>query len=276
MAYFQRTGATTFRPTEHTSGAWRADEQHIGPALGLLAHAIEQDLEHRRGTDLVVARLGYDILGTLPVEEVSVAVEVLRPGRTIELVEARLGHGGRDAVRMRAWLLRPEDSAGVAGTAFEPIPPRAHLPTWHPTDLWPGGFLASAEVRRGLLGPGRAAVWVRPLQPLLSDEPTSALARCAGVLDIANGMATRADPQEWTYPNVDLTAHLFRSARLLGPGESEWVGFDITVSFGPGGVGLTSSVLHDDEGAFGVVNQILTLRPRTPSSARASHVAAAE
>ena len=40
------------------------------------------------------------------------------------------------------------------------------------------------------------------------------------------------------------------------------LGFDTTVSFGPDGLGLTRSVLHDAWGPFGTMSQILTVRPR--------------
>ena len=41
----------------------------------------------------------------------------------------------------------------------------------------------------------------------------------------------------------------------------EWLGFDTTVSFGPTGLGLTSSLLHDVAGPFGTMAQSLTVRP---------------
>ena len=40
MAYFERLSATTFRATEHVSGAWDEATQHIAPALGLMAHVV--------------------------------------------------------------------------------------------------------------------------------------------------------------------------------------------------------------------------------------------
>ena len=40
-----------------------------------------------------------------------------------------------------------------------------------------------------------------------------------------------------------------------------WVGFDTQVAFGPTGLGLTSSVLHDIEGPVGRAQQMLTVRP---------------
>jgi hypothetical protein len=57
------------------------------------------------------------------------------------------------------------------------------------------------------------------------------------------------------FPNVDLTAHLVRSP------EPGWLGFDTTVTFGPTGHGLTSSVLHDEHGPVGTLAQSLTVRP---------------
>lgn len=255
MAYFERTGAASYRATAHVSGAWDEATQHIAPAMGLLAHEVEADRDRRRGDDLVVARLSYDILGTMPVDEVETSVRVLRAGRTIELVEARLGHGGRDAVLLRAWLMQRGDTAHLEAGALPPIPPPEELPAWDPTTVWPGGFIASAEVRRREVEPGRASFWVRTRLPLIRDEETSRLASAAGLFDIANGMTVRAHPEKVAFPNVDLTAHLF--AQPTG----EWVGFDTTVSFGPGGLGLTSSVLHDRQGPIGTLTQILTVRP---------------
>ena len=256
MPYFRRLDECRFAATSATAGAWRTDEQHIAPALGLLAHSVERDRDRRRDDGLLVGRLSYDILGTVPVAPVEVVVDVLRPGRTIELVGARLCHGGRDVVRLRSWLVQRGDTEGLAGTPLSTMPPPADLAPWDPTTLWPGGFIASAEVRRDQEAPGRARFWVRTRTPLLDDEPVSDLARFAGLLDIANGMTVRAAPDEVLFPNVDLTAHLFREP------QGEWVGFDTSVSFGATGLGLTSSVVHDLDGPVGTLAQSLTVRPK--------------
>jgi len=256
MAYFERVGDSAFRATAHVSGAWDPDEQHIAPALGLLAHVVELDRDARRDDGPVVARLSYDILGTIPVDVVETAVTVLRPGRTIELVEATLGHDGRSAVCLRAWLMRPGETAHLGATPLPRIAPPESMPPWDPSVLWPGGFIESAEVRRAQVEPGRASFWVRTPLPLLLDEQVSPLASAAGLFDIANGMTVRADPRDVAFPNVDLTAHLFVEPR------GEWVGFDTTVSFGAGGLGLTNSVVHDVHGPIGTVSQMLTVRPQ--------------
>lgn len=255
MAYFERLGADRFRPTEHVSGAWNESTQHIGPALGLLVHAIESDLASRRDDPMLVSRLSYELLGVIPMDAVDVAVEVIRPGRTIELVEVTYSHEGRVGIRARAWLQQPRATAEIAGTGFDPIPAPGEMEPWDPTTVWGGGYLSSAEVRRASDGPGRSRYWVRTDVPLIEGEDVSAVARFAGLIDIANGMAIRADPAAVKYPNIDLTAHFVREP------VGEWVGFDTRVTFGPGGLGLTASVIHDEDGPLGTVSQSLTVRP---------------
>ncbi len=256
MPYFERVGRASFAPTEHVGGAWTADEQHVAPVLGLLAHLVETDRDARRGDGLRVVRLSYDILGTIPMEPVEIDVRVLRPGRSVELVEAVAAHGGRGAVALRAWLMRPGETAPLRGSALASVPGPGLTPAWNPTGDWQGGFIASVEVRREQTRPGRARFWVRTPHALLGDEPVSPLARTAGLLDIANGMTPRVRPDEVAFPNLDLTAHLFRQP------SGGWTGCDTTVSLGPAGVGLTSSTLHDGEGPLGTSSQILTVRPR--------------
>ena len=255
MAYFERIGTSTFRATEHVGGAWVEEEQHIAAALGLLVHNVEQDRDARRGDGLVVARISYDILGTVPVAQVDIAVEVLRPGRTIELVEATMSHAGRAVVRLRAWLMRTGDTAALAGSSLPRIDPPEAMDPWDPTTEWPGGFIRSVEVRRRWHEPGRAAFWARTHHPLVSGEQASSLARFAGMLDISNGMSVRVSPREVAYPNLDLTAHFFSQP------QGQWVGYDTTVSFGETGIGLTHTIIHDETGPVGTHSQILTVRP---------------
>lgn len=255
MSYFERIDEHRYRATEHVSGAWSTDHQHVAPAMGLLVHAVEVERDRRRQDALRIARLSYDILGVVPVGVVDVNVRVLRPGRTIELVEASLRHEGRDVLLLRAWLLRSGPTDRLAGTPLPRMRAPGDLEAWEPTTVWPGGFIASAQVRREQLEPGRARFWVRTDTALLADEPVSDLARFAGLLDIANGMTVRAAPEEVAFPNIDLTAHFFADPR--GP----WVGFDTSVSFGADGLGLTSSVIHDEDGPVGTLAQALTVRP---------------
>lgn len=260
MSYFRRLSDAAFEPTEFVEGAWDEREQHIAPALGLLAHLVEADHAARRGdAPLVLARVSYDILGVIPMEAFEVSLRVLRAGRTIELVEAELTHGGRTAVLLRAWMLQRADTASIAGTTLPHMPPREDLAPWPFSDVWPGRAVTSVDIVRDSAQLGHAQVWLRPQRVLLADEPISARARLLGTLDFANGIATRMPPEQVHYPNVDLTASLFREP------VGDWLGFDTRVSFGPAGIGLTESVLSDAEGPLGTSSQTLTVRPRAQS-----------
>ncbi len=260
FAYFRRVSARSYQATKHAGGAWNTTEQHIAPSLGLLAHAVEVDRDARGNGHLAIARLSYDILGTVPVDVVvDVDVKVIRPGRTIELVGATLAYQGRAVVLARAWLMKDYDTAALRGSGFATIPAWADLPESNISETWPGGFIAAAEVRSIELEPGRAVSWVRTAVPLVDGEPVSRIARAAGLIDISNGLAVRVDPRDAAFPNLDLTAHFF--ADPIG----EWIGFDTTVSIGPRGIGLTHSVIHGETCPIGVVSQILTVRPGASS-----------
>ncbi len=260
-SYFVRTGPDRVLATRHTSGAWSTSEQHIAPLTGLLAHEIARDAAARGPADgKVIARLSYDILGVVRIAECDISVDVVRPGRTIELVEATARQDGRDVCRVRAWRLSAGDTGSVAGGEAEPLPHPDSLAPGALVDVWPGGYIGGLDVRHvGTPEPGRTRTWVATGIPLVPDEEVDDLARFVGLVDTANGVAVRQPPAEWLFPNVDLTIHLHRSPR------GRWVGLDTTVVFGPDGIGLTSTTLHDTRGPVGRAEQSLTLRP-TPGT----------
>ena len=257
-AYFERLGPGRFRATEHTGGAWSVTEQHVSPLTGLLVHAVDRFVAERGADGLVTARIAFDILGVVPIGEVDVSVEVVRPGRTIELLEAVAVSGGRAVLRARAWRLARYDTRSVAGGGPGALPPPDGVAAAELSGVWPGGYIASLDVRPvSAPEPGRATVWLATPVALVVGEPVSELARFVGLVDTANGIAVRQSPREWMFPNVDLTVHLHRQP--AGP----WVGLDTTVVFGPAGAGLTTSVLHDRAGPVGRSEQLLTVRPLT-------------
>ncbi len=243
-----------YRSTDHAVGAWGADQQHMAPVSGLLVDAIDTCSAR---DDLLTSRVAFDILGVIATGEVEVVAKVIRPGRTIELVEAELLVDGRPAVRATAWRLAMSDTADLAAPGMERLPGRDHGESWSGSDTWDGGFIRSLEFRV-LPGrqPGRGRVWLTTAVDLVEGAPTSELARFFSMIDTANGIAVRADPRDLLFPNTDLTVHLFR--RPCG----DWLGLDTTVSFGADGVGLTASVLHDERGPVGRSAQTLTLRKR--------------
>lgn len=83
----------------------------------------------------------------------------------------------------------------------------------------------------------------------------SEVATSVRVLRAGSTRGRRLGPPDVAFPNLDLTAHLLREP------VGEWTGFDAIVSFGADGVGVTSSILHDEQRPLGSMAQTLTVRP---------------
>lgn len=242
------------RSTVHAQGAWRAEEMHMAAVSGLLMHEVQA---HETTAGLRVGRLSYDILGTLWSGELEVVTRTIRPGRTIELVESVLHARGRAVLALRAWLLSASDTAAVAQLPDEALPPRTESVQDGALSGWDGGYIASLS---GVTVAGHAAghgrVWLTTDVDMVAGEVTTDLVRLIGLTDAANGIAPAlpARPGGWFFPNVDLQIHLFRQP------SGSWLGLAGQVTVGPDGVGLTSTVLHDDDGPFAHVEQTLTVR----------------
>ncbi|MGW4551856.1 thioesterase family protein [Streptomyces violaceorubidus] len=256
-SYYERIDEHRYKPTPHAGGAWSADEQHFSPLAGLIVHAVDRHLAGRTGAAMSMSRISFDILGRPALDECEIRVETVRPGRTIELVEATVLTAGRSVARARVWLLADGDTSAVAGGGADRLTGPDTLAR-RPMDAeWPGGYIASLDVRPlAPHRPGRATAWVSTGLDLVAEESASPLASYVALVDTANGIAVRQSPREWMFPNVDLTLHLHRAPR------GRWTGLDTTVVFGPTGQGVTSTVLHDLDGPVGHAQQLLTVRPQ--------------
>ncbi|WP_434621465.1 thioesterase family protein [Arthrobacter sp. A5] len=253
--YFYRSlGDGSYESSIHTQGAWNPHEQHMAPVSGIMTRGLEL---HQPRPELRMARISFDILGIIPAGKFRIETKVIRPGRTIELLQAELIADERVAVRATAWRLQRGETADVAAVEDEAMPGVEEAGSWHDLDQWPGGYIASlkAKVVPGHR-PGRGQVWVRSPYPMVEGEPTTDLVRLMGLVDTANGIASRVPPGPGSYmfPNVDLSIHLHREP------VGEWLGLDTSVTFGTDGIGVTNSVLNDAHGPFGVASQILTVR----------------
>lgn len=240
--------------TELTRGPWHPDLQHGGPPVALLGRAVER-VPFDAPTQVV--RVTVDLLRPVPLGRVAVTTEVLRTGRTAQVVEATLVAG--DKVCLRATALRVR-------TTSVPLPPReppakglpdvgACAPWEFPFFRWPVGYHTAMELRtaRGEFGRGAMAVWMRQRQPLVAGEEPTALQRALVVADSGNGVGLALDTRRFTFVNPDLTVHLHR------PPEGEWVALDAVTVPWPSGVGLVECALHDGRGPLGRSLQSLVI-----------------
>ncbi len=91
-SFFVPLGDGRWQATVRTTGPWDARAQHGGPPSALLGRAMQQCAPRE---EMMIARFTCEILGPVPVGELSVAARLVRPGRSVELLEASMTAGGR-------------------------------------------------------------------------------------------------------------------------------------------------------------------------------------
>lgn len=252
-----------YLPTELTRTGWVADAQHGGPPCGLLAHVIEQTPTDRA---MQVVRITFDLMRAVPLTPLASATRVVRAGRRIQMIVASLLSEGTEVARGTALRIR------VGGVSLperptepwrQPPPPESLPPAeW---SAWEGGgeltrfhrhAIDIRTVDNSFWSPGRGVSWVRLLYPVVAGHAVSPLVRAAALADVANGNSMALDPREFLFVNPDVNLYLHRE--LVG----EWLGMDSVAYQHDSGIGLTDTLLFDERGPLGRVNQAQLLGPR--------------
>ena len=244
--------------SELTRGPWDPDAQHAGPPAALLGRAVER-CEPR--ADAQVGRITFEILGPVPLAPLSASARIVRPGRSVELLEASLSGPDGEVMRASAWRLR------TAPVELDPEPPADPPPPGPEAgsvrDFFPvreeAGYHTAMEisfVKGGFLEPGPAMVWMRSRVPLVAGEATSPLQRLLIAADAGNGVSAALDWRRYLFINTDLSVHLKRLP------EGDWVGLDAVTYPEPNGIGLADTVLWDERGRLGRAAQTLVVRSR--------------
>jgi hypothetical protein len=260
-AFYVQLDDARFASTEHTGGPWDPLLQHAGPPSALLARLIENEPSP---WPAIVIRLSVDILGPVPVAELTTRTQVLRSGRSVELVSAELEHDGRVAIRAQAWRVRRAELELPPLPAVHDDPPGETVPVFPATDTplprgWSGGYLHAMQwrVAAGAWNePGPATTWGRMRHPLLAGEEPSPLQRVMVIADSGNGASNVLPLGDWLFINPDLTVHL--AAEPVG----EWICLDAATHVDAHGFGLATSRLFDRNRVVGRGNQALYIGPR--------------
>jgi acyl-CoA thioesterase superfamily protein/acyl-Coa thioesterase superfamily protein len=256
QAYYLPHGNGRYEPTRATESPWDRKAQHGGPPAALLAHAIDQTVEGA----MRIGRISLDFLGPIPLREVVIEVSPIKPGRRVQLTEARMVVDGRVAVTARAWQIATGDTPPAAG---EQITPPGLPPTPTPQQFYPGlddwGYGRSIEwrfTRGGFDTLGAADVWTRVLLPLVDGVALTSQDRVLIAADSANGLSLSLPLEEWFSIPPTMTATLLR------PPVSEWVHLACRTHLTDDGVGLAHADMFDVLGFVGEVAQPLLVQRR--------------
>jgi hypothetical protein len=255
VSFYEPLGDGRFGSTTHTAGPWDPKFQHAGPPAALLGRALERCEPH---DGFVFARATFEILGPVPVDEVTVAARVVRPGRSVELLEGELSARGRPVMTVRAWRVLGAAAPTVADD--RPLPPRPAEETPPPSALDGFGYGKAVELRFAKGGwnqAGPATVWTRLKVPVVPDEEPTGLQRVLAVADSGNGVSAVLPLDRWLFINPELSVHMRREPR------GEWICLDAATTITEGGAGLARSVLSDDDGVVAEGAQSLLVAPRT-------------
>ena len=256
-AFFEEIGPGRFMPSESCVGPWSRDSLHGGPPIALLGRALRL---HPGDASLMLARITVEFLGPVPLAECELSVEVVRPGKRIELLRAEYRAQGRVVLSAQAWRLqRAPDASPALPQRFE-VP---SLPVHETTEFFAGvthfpygKALEWRFVRSSFTQPGPALVWARPRIPLLASEVLHGLDGLLILLDSANGVSAELEVLSHSFVPVDLTLNLHRMP------EGPWFGLDARTVIDDSGIGMVSTTPFDAQGAVGGSLHTLFVRPR--------------
>ncbi len=257
-AFFVAHDQDIFEATIHTQGPWDARFQHGGPPAALLVRQLEQCAPR---PDMLLARVSIDIFGPIPIARLHAQANLVRPGRSVELVEATLTYEERIVMRATGWRIKLPDTRPPIS---EPLPTAPPLPTTTPerklSPEWDCGFSRATEwrpVKGGHNQLGATTSWTRLRYPLVEGEVTSPAQRLIAAADSANGISSPLDIRHWQFIPPSLSIHSLRSA------QGEWICLDATTLLQTEGVGLTIATLFDEKGMVGRSDQPLLISQRT-------------
>ncbi|MGI8559743.1 MAG: thioesterase family protein [Solirubrobacteraceae bacterium] len=253
-----------FIPTAHARGPWDAAALHGGAPAALLADAVER---FDPGSELFVARLSFEFLRPVPLAPLELRIEVLRPGRRVQLLAASLYGSGVEVCTLLALRVArvPRDVTRSPGAGSEDTPALLPAPTdltSTPFALGPSdgeSFAASTMEMRfasGGLELGPAEVWMRLRRPILDDRVPTPLVRVCAAADFGNGVSAVTAFDRTLFINPDLTIHLER----LPVGD--WISLAARTQMAPGEGALAWSMLGDQEGGIGLAAQALLVENR--------------
>jgi len=250
-----------FESTELTRGPWSTGLQHAGPPCALMAHVAERA---RPPSDppMQIVRFTAELLRPIPIARLEVGVELLRPGKKVELTAVTLQAAGQTVARAHVLRMR------VAPISFPP-PARETLPVPGPAESAPFefpffdapiGYHLAFDLRcaRGSFGQGPVAMWFRMRGTLVAGAAPAPVERVLAAADSGNGISVVLDHRRYLFINSDLTVHLHRMP------STEWVCLDARTTPEPLGVGLADTRLYDERGPIGRGCQSLFIDYRTP------------
>jgi hypothetical protein len=255
--------------TEYTRGPWDPNAQHGGAPAALLMRAFELT---EPDPGLQLTRVTYELIKPVPLGDLLISCEVVRPGRRVQLLEGTISTtDGTPVVRARALRVRRAevDSGGPLSTdllAAEAAAGSVAAPSgWEGIAesgfgfdhvVFPGNGMEVRFVNGSFFELGPSTVWFRLKVPVVPSETPSPLQRMAAASDFPNGIATELDWAKYVFINPDLTLYIEREP------VGEWIALQGAMRVVAGGAGISQAVIYDEQGRIGRSLQSLYVAER--------------
>jgi len=246
LDYLVEVDGAMIVPTQLCGGPWDVGAQHGSAVAGVLARAVES-------VETIVpmrpARFTVDLLSRVPLTPMRQEVEVVKMGKQIAVVDARLFSDDRVVARASCLLIRdgaelvfPSD-VNVPG---EPPAPPTSSSSPSPGDLFsfPGFWNAMDYIRsRGEMAGGEpASAWLRLRCRVAAGEDPTAFQRLAVAADMGSGIAGFLPFDRFRTINADISLHVLRLPT------TEWIGLDGNTRIETDGIGQSAAALFDGGG----------------------------
>jgi hypothetical protein len=243
----------TWTPTKRCRSPWRPNAVNGMALAGVMAHAAEA--APAPGPMLPV-RINIDILRPVPFAPFTTQVEMIRPGKKMQVFDVLLVSGGETYVRARVVRARETEGLAAAAPIAYPLPEAVVDAPRHFAPKDPMGELIETRmVAQATAYPSTGALWTR-FADLAPGIASTGVVHTAMVSDFGGGVSRVADITKYTFANLDISIHLAR--RPVG----EWQLVECTSLVQGAGVGLSNMVLADRLGQFGRAHQTLFIEKR--------------
>jgi hypothetical protein len=195
-----------------------------------------------------IARMTVDMHRPVPLGRLEVQAEVVREGKRLQIVQARIvGPSGTEVARATALRFRLAEGPDVPSDPRRPVvapPPWGELRPPMPPPEGLNGFVGALQTRDAG-GEDPAVNWYRATKAVIAGEEPSPTVRLAWASDFTANSGNYLDHSRWSAINADLTITLGRAPT------GEWTGVSTRAWYASDGIGHARADLFDRDGLVG-------------------------
>lgn len=236
------TGSEVLTPTDAARSLWSSNQMHGVALSGAMSRAIELSVTR---TDLRPARYTLDMFRPATMDPFTIETTLVREGKRLCLVDARLIQDGEAKARASTILLAPskDPDGDVWRPAGDPTPPESVPELTGPTVPWFASDAPWSQDFADHQNAGRKQTWQYAV-PIVADEVASPFQAVASIAD-ATTMACNWGTKGVQYINTDITLTLARLPRTgeVGLRGERWTGSD--------GIAVGVATVFDRDGVIG-------------------------